>query len=223
MDLRIGTAGIPHSAKPRSSESGIKRVAELGLGCMEVEFVRSVQMKEPRAAKVREAAEEHNVALTVHAPYYVNLNSSEKDKVQASKERILKAARIGHIAGAKSITFHAAFYQGHDHEEVYRTVVDELKEIRRIMDDEGLLMDLRPETTGSPTQFGTVAEILRLSQDIPGVLPCVDFSHLHARSNGAYNTYEEYARVLESIQTELGKEALGKMHMHRSGIDYVLK
>ncbi len=220
MSLRFGTAGIPHSVKQRSTENGIKWLAELGFGCMEMEFVRSVQMKEQRAQKVKEVAEQEGIELTVHAPYYVNLNSREAEKVNASKERILKAARVGWAAGAHSLTFHAAFYHDDDHEDVFRKVLSELKELRTIMDDEGIEMDLRPETTGSPTQFGTVAEILRLSQEIPGVYPCVDFSHLQARSNGQHNTYEDFAAVLEAIKKHLGRDALNQMHMHLSGIDY---
>lgn len=220
MSLRIGTAGIPHSAKPRSTEGGIKRVAELGMGCMEIEFVRSVQMKEPRAAKVKEVAEAEGIELTVHAPYYVNLNSREADKVAASRERILKAARVGWAAGAQSVTFHAAFYHDDAHGDVYNKVRREMHELRRILDDEGNGIDLRPETTGSPTQFGTVSEIVKLSQEIDGVYPCIDFSHLHARTNGEYNTYDAFAELLEFIQKELGDEPLRRLHMHLSGIDY---
>lgn len=218
--LRFGTAGIPLSTKPRSSQNGIKRLAELELGCMELEFVRSVQMKTPTANKVKAVAEAEGIELTVHAPYYVNLNAREPEKVAASKERILKAARIGWEAGAKSVTFHAAFYLGDDPESVYQNVRKELKEVRTRLDDEACNIDLRPETTGSPTQFGTVLEIAKLAQEIPGVYPCIDWSHLHARSNGLYNTYDEIAEVLELVQTEIGKDALKTLHMHLSGIDY---
>lgn len=221
--LRIGTAGIPLSAEPRSSQAGIKRLAQLGLGCMELEFVRSVRMKEPTAEDVKATAKSEDIELTVHAPYYVNLNSRESDKVSASKKRILKAAKIGWAAGAKSITFHAAFYHDDSEDKVYEVVKRELKEVREQLNEEGNMIHLRPETTGSPTQFGTVEEIVQLAVEIPGVWPCVDFSHLHARSKGAYNTYEEFSNVLKFIEQKLGRQALDNLHMHISGIDYGLK
>lgn len=221
--LRIGTAGVPLSAEPRSTKAGIKRLAQLGLGCMELEFVRSVHMKEPTAQDVKATAISEDIELTVHAPYYVNLNSRESDKVAASKKRILKAARIGWIAGAKSITFHAAFNHGDSEDKVYEVVKKELKELREQLNEEGNMIDLRPETTGSPTQFGTVEEIVQLAVELPGVLPCVDFSHLHARSQGAYNTYEEFGDVFKLIEQKLGRQALENLHMHISGIDYGLK
>lgn len=219
-ELRIGTAGVPISTKPRSTQNGIQRVSELGLGCMEMAFVRGVQMKEPTALLVNEVANKADVHLTVHAPYYVNLNAKEKDKVTASAGRIIDAANIGWVAGAKSVTFHAAYYLGDDPKEVYNAVKKELLEIRQRLDDVGNHIHLRPETTGSPTQFGTVEEIVRLGSEIPGVFPCIDFSHLHARSNGAYNTYEEFSQVLELVRKELGQDALDQLHMHLSGIDY---
>lgn len=218
--LRIGTAGIPHSAKPRTSEGGLKRLAELGLTCMELEFVRSVQMGAKTAAKVGQVARELDIGLTVHAPYYVNLNSAEPEKIAASKERILKAARIGAVAGARSVTFHAAFYHEDDPEVVYERVRDGVWEMRRILDGEGNSIRLSPETTGSLSQFGTLEEIVRLSEEIPGVGPCIDFSHLFARSIGEFNTYEQFASALQLVRDKLGDEALQAMHIHLSGIAY---
>ena len=63
---------------------------------------------------------------------------------------------------------------------MYERVRDGLLDVRNRLNDEGVMIDLRPETTGSPTQFGTVAEIVKLATEIPGVFPCIDFSHLHA-------------------------------------------
>src|SRR5690554_2861788 len=120
--LRIGTAGIPASTKPRSTANAAKRVAELGLRHMEIEFVRGVNMKEDTAQEIRALAEEHDISLAVHAPYYVNLNSAEPEKITASKERIIQAARAGAWAGAKSVTFHAAYYHADDPEDVYDRV-----------------------------------------------------------------------------------------------------
>ena len=217
--LRIGTAGIPKSATKRSTQEGIKRLAALDLDCMELEFVRSVQMGEKTADAVKATAADKGIALTVHAPYYVNLNSRESDKVKASEERILKAARIGAAAGAVSVTFHAGFYHDDDPGVVYPVIMKRLKSLRTTLNDEGLSIHLRPETTGSVSQFGTLVEIVGLSQEISGVYPCVDFSHLHARWGGG-STYEDFCEVLSFIQTELGPEALATLHMHVSGIEY---
>ena len=218
--LRIGTAGIPASTKPRSTAHAVKRLAELGLRHMEIEFVRGVKMGEKTAREIRDLAEEHDISLTVHAPYYVNLNSAEPDKITASKDRIIQAARAGAWAGAKSVTFHAAYYHNDDPEDVFQRVKVHMAEMLERLADEQIEIRLSPETTGGPTQFGTLEELVRLGVELPGVYPCVDFSHLFARSIGEFNTYRHFAGALELIRDKLGEDALKEQHIHLSGIEY---
>lgn len=218
--LRIGTAGIPASTKPRSTANAVKRLAELGLRHMEIEFVRGVRMGESTAEQIKALAEEHDISLTVHAPYYVNLNSAEPEKIAASKDRIIQAARAGAWAGARSVTFHAAYYHDDDPQKVYARVKHHMEEMLERLEQEGIDIRLSPETTGGPSQFGTLEELVRLGEDVPGVSPCVDFSHLFARSIGEYNSYEHFAGALQLIQDKLGKGALKELHIHLSGIEY---
>ena len=217
--LLFGTGGVPHSTPKRSSLAGIKQIRELGLDCMELAFVRRVAMGEKAASEVRRIAEEHEVRLSVHAPYYVNLNSPEANKVRASRQRILQAARVGWLCGAQSIVFHAAFYHDDSPPIVYQRVRGHLRELTEELRAEGNGAILRPETTGKASQFGALEELLMLSKEVKGVAPCVDFAHLHART-GDDNSYEEFAALLELIEGELGRAGLEDMHIHISGIDY---
>ncbi len=217
--LLFGPSGVPHSTPRRSSLAGIKQVRELGLDCMELAFVRRVAMGEKTASEVRRAAREHEVRLSVHAPYYVNLNSPEADKVRASRQRILQAARVGWLCGARSIVFHPAFYHDNPPEVVYERVRRHLQELTEELRAEGNETILRPETMGKVSQFGTLEELLMLSKEVEGVAPCVDFAHLHART-GAANSYVEFMALLGLIEGELGRTGLEDMHIHISGIDY---
>jgi len=218
-ELLFGTAGVPLSAKSRSTEAGIEHIAELGLGCMEVEFVQGVKMSPQVAASVGELAASKNVVLTAHGPYAINLNAVELQKVHMSKERILQTARIGALLGAKSVTFHAAFYMKSTPEETYAVVKKHLQDVVNILRREGNRVTISPEVTGKPSQFGTLEEILRLSSEIEGVAPCLDFSHWHART-GKANSYQEFLDILDQVERKLGKEALDNMHIHLSGIAY---
>ena len=218
-ELLFGTAGVPVSAQSRSTEAGIQRIAELGLGCMEVEFVQGVKMSPQVAASVGELATRKNVVLTAHGPYAINLNSVEPQKVHMSKERILQTARIAAMLGAKSITFHAAFYMKSTSEEAYVVVKKHLQEVVKTLRKEGNKVTISPEVTGKPSQFGTLEEILQLSSEIEGVAPCLDFSHWHART-GKANSYREFLAILDQIERKLGRQALDNMHIHVSGIAY---
>ncbi len=218
--LLFGTSGTPKSSKKRNSISGIERVRELGLGCMELEFVRGVKMGEATAGQVLGISENEKIALSVHAPYYINLNSAEPEKVDASIERIYKSSNIGSLCGARNIVFHPAYYQKDVPDKVYEKVLLLLKHLTARLVDEGIDVVLRPETTGKGTQFGSMQENVKLSSEIDNVLPCIDFAHLHARSGGAENSYEEFTSTLELVENQLGREGLDDMHMHVSGIEY---
>ncbi|MDR0767246.1 MAG: TIM barrel protein [Methanosarcinales archaeon] len=220
--LLFGTAGVPVSSKERSTVSGISRVRELGLDCMELEFVQGVRMGEKTAEEVNAAAIKENIALSVHGPYYINLNAVEKEKLDSSVQRIYESARIGNICSATNIVFHPAFYLKDDPKVVYDRVFSLLKELAKRLEDDNIPVTLRPETTGKATQFGDIDEVLSLSAEIDGVLPCIDFSHIHAR-DGKHNTYEEFTLIFEKIEKALGKEGLKTMHCHISGIEYTSK
>jgi deoxyribonuclease-4 len=221
--LRFGPGGVPHSAKKPSTQEGIRRCKELGLGCMEMEFVQRVSMGEATAKEVAVVAAAEDVVLSSHAPYYVNLNSADAQKAAASVSRVLQAARITALCGGTGTIFHAAFYQTTPHDEVYAVVKASLEQMSATLRTEGYDVLLRPETTGKESQFGTVDELLRLSTEVAGVLPCIDFSHLHARSGGAYNSYDEFLGILKQIEAVLGRPGLERMHMHVSGIEYTAK
>jgi len=223
LTLLFGTAGVPLSSVERSSESGVRRIQELNLGALELEFVQGVRMGEEKARKVGTVAKELNIALSCHAPYYINLNSREPEKITASRDRIIHTARISHILGVRSVIFHPAFNHDDPSEVVLERVVRELSIVRETLDAEGNEVILRPETTGKGSQFGDLSETIRISQEVPGVLPCIDFSHLHARTNGRYNTYDEFCAILDETSKALGDRWVKNVHFHISGIEYGLK
>ncbi|GAH43388.1 unnamed protein product, partial [marine sediment metagenome] len=217
--LLFGTAGAPHSSKTASSIDGIKRIAELGLGCLEIEFVYGVRMGEAGARLVAETAQSQGVKLSAHAPYFINLNAHEPEKITASQERILQTARIGAFCGAESIIFHAAYYLGDPPEKTYSSVKKNLAEVMNQLKKENNRVWVRPEVMGKPSQFGTIDEVLNLCTELERVGIGMDFAHWHART-GESNSYPEFASILEQIKQELGDQALKDMHIHVSGIAY---
>ena len=219
-ELLFATAGIPLSSNPRTTLDGIKHVRKLGLGAMEMEFVHSVNISKEKAPFVKKIAQENNIVLTCHAPYFINLNSLDLAKVTASIHRIVSSARITNLCGGYSTCFHPGFYQEQDPKKVFETVKENIKEIVKIMKDENNKVWIRPETTGKETQFGNLDELLRISSEFDNVMPCIDFAHLHARTNGKYNSYEEFSSVLTLVEKFLGKKGLENMHIHATGIAY---
>lgn len=217
--LLFGTGGSPHSAPAHSTVAGIRRIHELGLQAMEVEFVHGVKMSAESALEVKQTASELGVQLSVHAPYAVNLNSSDAAKLEASKQRLVQAARIGALCGARNIVLHAAFYGDDSSARTHETVLKHLTDVVDTVSRESKATCLRPELMGRHSQYGTLEEILELCSAIHGIAPTIDFAHWHART-GRFNTYEEFKVMLNLISDRLGPEALRDMHIHVSGIEY---
>jgi deoxyribonuclease-4 len=224
QSLVFGTVGTPKS-KPKSpggSVGGVLHIAELGLGAMELGWVRSVRVSEKTAREIKNAAEENQVALSVHAPYYINLNGDDEEWPK-SRKRLMDAARAGFLAGATDIVFHPGSYFDRPPEEVLKVVLPRLEGCVEELREEENPVVLRPETMGKGAMLGSLEDTLEMSQ-IEGVEPCLDFAHLHARTgDSAMNSYQEWMGVFEQYGDALGQDSLGRLHCHFSGIEYTEK
>ena len=221
--LNFLTAGMPLTTGKGGYQKAFEILEEMNLDGMEVEFVHGVRMSDDTRKYLKKISEEKNFILTAHGPFYINLNSKEEDKIEASVQRIVDTAQAACDFGGYSITYHAAFHMGKDKETVYQQDHSQTQKIIDILKKYNLKVWVRPETTGKATQWGDYEEIIRLSKEFEQVLPCIDFSHIHARTAGEYNTYDEFCKILERIGTELGNFALDNFHAHLAGIEYTQK
>ena len=219
--LNFITVGMPIKTGKGSYNEAFGVLKEMSLDGMELEFVHGVRMKDEHRTFVKDMSKDF--VVTAHGPFYINLNSKEEEKIDASVQRIIDTASVASQAGAFSITYHAAFYMGGDKETVYNQVKTQTKRIMDVLEREKINVWVRPETTGKATQWGDLDEIIRLSNDFEMVLPCIDFSHLHARSGGEFNTYDEFSRILEKLGKEVGQYAIENFHGHLAGIEYTAK
>ncbi len=220
--LTFATAGVPVSSPKTDTISGLKRVKALGLGGMELEFVHGVRMGNDTAEQIRTKAEKLTLELSVHGPYYINLNSVEEGKQRASETRIFESARVGALCGAQALTFHPAYMMKSTQSEVAAKVLESLESILNAMHQNKIQIRLKPETTGKATQFGSLTELLELHRQNPQIEPYVDFAHLHARENGRFKTKADFEKAVSEIE-KADSKLLKNLHMHVSGIAYSTK
>ncbi len=217
--LLFGTAGVPLSAPISTTLAAIEHVHKIGLDCLEVEFVKGIKMRSETAEEIRKKAEARGIRLSAHAPYYINFNSPEQGKRLASQERLTATCRMAEVCGARNVVFHGGYYGQSSFEDAYRTIKTGLREILSILRAEKNAVTLRIETMGRRAQFGSLDEVLFLCREVEGLLPCLDFSHIHAREGGA-NSYRDFQRVLRKVAKKLGEEVLQNLHVHISGVLY---
>jgi sugar phosphate isomerase/epimerase len=94
--IRFGPAGYPEGAK--GGESAVELVRKKGLDAMELQFGRQVNLSDERADAIRRKAEELDVRLSAHAPYYISFNSVP-ETYEKSKEWVMRTARVASKAG----------------------------------------------------------------------------------------------------------------------------
>jgi deoxyribonuclease-4 len=222
LPFYFGTVGSPNSTpkKPGGSVGAILRIRELGLSALELGWVNAVRISEQSCQVIQAASQAQDVRISVHAPYFINMNADDEEWPK-SRRRLMDAAHFGNLAGATDIVFHPGSYFGHPADMVLPKVVQRLGDCMVELRAAGNSVILRPETMGKSAMLGSLEDTLRMAQEVPGVEPCLDFAHLHARpGNGSMNTHQEWRQVLTTYANILGQEALHRLHIHLSGIEY---
>jgi deoxyribonuclease-4 len=223
--MLFGTVGSPTSTplKPGGSVGAIQHIHALGLSSLELGWVQSVRVTEQTCDLLKTTSKNENVALSVHAPYFINLNASEEEWPK-SRKRLMDAAYYGYLAGATDIVFHPGSYFAQTPEEVLKKALPRLADCVKELSSRKINVILRPETMGKGALLGSFKDTLAMSKNIPTVLPCLDFAHLHARQgDGSLNSEAEWEELLDQYGKDLGSDSLQHLHIHLSGIEYTEK
>ena len=207
MTILIGPAGL---GSVEDAEKNLEEFHKLGLRACEIAFTYGVYIKKKEyALRIGKRARELGIQLSVHAPYWINLNSEEKNKVEASKKRILDSCEMGEFLGAKYVVFHPGYYGKKNPEETYEKIKKEIIEIQEVIRKNKWKIKIAPETTGKVNVFGKEDEILKLVEET-GCFFTLDFAHLLARSQGKVS----YKEMIEKVKK------FNILHCHFSGIEW---
>ncbi|MEK6873770.1 MAG: TIM barrel protein, partial [Nanoarchaeota archaeon] len=207
MPVIFGPSGL---GGVKEAISNLEAYHKLGLRACEIAFTYGVYIKNESDIKtIREAAEKYNIKLSIHAQYWLNLNSYEKVKVEASKKRILDCLRVGEKLGCKSVVIHPGYYGKMSKEESYNNIKKVVIELMEEIKKNKWKVKLCVETMGKVNVFGSISDIKDLVKET-GCSFCLDFAHLKARTNGKMS-YKEMVNEFSEFKD---------WHCHFSGIVY---
>lgn len=215
--IYLGPGGTPHGIK--GTKDSMRYLADEGLNAMEVQFVRGARMKVSTAEEIGKEAEKHDILLSVHAPYYINLNSKKNETIEKSKERIMKSARLADHMGSWIITVHAGYYSDMSSEKATEIISDNVVECAEKIKKESLDVQIGLEQMGKEKSWGTLDEIEKVTERTDIVVPVLDFAHYHARYGGALKNEEDFRDLLQRYESIQG----GPLHSHFSSIEYTKK
>jgi deoxyribonuclease-4 len=225
---RFGPAGVPpafHLLRATLAEVP-QLLHEIGLDALEYEAVRwgkTPQMKQQDAQILGRKAKQHDVWLSLHASYYINL-AGNKTIREASKQRLIACITAAEWMRAHTVVFHPGFYANKSHKEAYNTCLQTLREVQETLSNLGVNnVKLGPETMGRTQQLGTLNEVLDICETLPQTQPVIDWSHIHARENGKLRTADDYLNIITQIENRLGTETARNLHCHFTKIEYTAK
>ncbi len=205
MAIKFGPAGM---GPLKEVEETFEEYHENGIKACEIPFTYQVYIKKREdATKVKKAAKKFGIELTIHAPYWINLNSEDEGKIKGSKKRILDSCRAGHWLGVKRVIFHPGFYGKDSKEETYLQIKERIKELQKEIKKNKWDIKLAPEIMGKVNVFGNVEEIKKLVEETDCSF-CIDFAHILAREKRI--DFEKLKRLFPEK----------KWHCHFSGIEY---
>jgi len=194
---------------------------DMGLTAFEYQCGRGVNIGTEAARKIGEEAKKYNIALSIHAPYYISLSVEEEERKEKNLNHFLKSARAAKAMGATRIIFHPGGVGKHTREEAFQMAEATFHYVMEGLEEAGM-DDLIycPETMGKMNQLGNLDEVLKLCRMYDNLLPCIDWGHMNARTHGAVNSYRAYEQIYSEIEDALGEEKAKIIHCHFSKIEY---
>lgn len=222
---RFGAGGNSdgfYAAGYKSSLDACEYLFGMGLTAYEYEATHGVRLSDAFCVSMAKSAKLFDIALSIHAPYYINLASPDSAIREKSVMHLLKALRAADKMGAERVVFHPGTVGEQNREQALESAAELLEQVVNLAEHEGLLRQiyLCPETMGKPGQLGTLGEVLRLCEICNMVRPTVDFAHIHALGGGSLKERRDFERILHKIARKLGEDAVNNLHIHFSPIEY---
>lgn len=226
MAVKFGPAGNCDSfcAVHKSSLAAPAWIAEFGLDAYEYQCGKGVHIGQASAQELGDKARQAGIALSLHAPYFINLANPDPEALEKTIGYILAACRAADWMGASRVVIHAGALMKRTRQQALDIALASLRAVVEACDEAGLgHITLCPETMGKINQLGDLEEVLRLCAVDERLLPCVDFGHLYARSLGVDEGMAATAHILDRMEQALGEERASRFHSHFSKIAYTPK
>jgi deoxyribonuclease IV len=222
MEPRFGPAGNSDSFYASGLKDSVQMPEWLqgfGLTAYEYQCSRGVHVGEATARKIGQAAGLAGIALSIHAPYFINMATNEFKIRVGSKRHIFRTLEIARWMGASRVVMHPGGTKL-GREQSLKNALQFMEEVLA-ENEEFIGIQLAPETMGKRNQLGSdVEEIIALCKLSPRVVPAVDFGHLNALTGGTFTDKESYLRVLSQIGDALGNTVIKNLHVHFSPIEF---
>lgn len=223
MEIKFGPAGNAQSfadAGFKATVDAPRWLHEMGLNAYEYQCGRGVNIGEETARKIAAQAALHDIAMSLHAPYYINLSNRDEERVQKNIGYVLASCQAATWLGADRIVVHTGGVGKQSRTKAFENTKENVRDILNAVEQAGYTTTICLETMGKQSVIGSAEEIFELVALDDRLLPCIDFGHLNARTCGKCSTEEEFTQVLNLMENTIGTERARVFHSHFSHIEY---
>ncbi len=222
--IKFGPAGTDDNFSAQGYKKTIQvpeYLSKMGLDAFEYQCGRGVKIKEESAIAFGAQAQKYNIALSLHAPYFISMSSVEEEKRLNSIGYILDSAKAIKKMGGQRVIFHSGSCAKISREEALSKAVDTMRLIVNALDENSLGdITVCPETMGKVNQLGSLDEVMALCKVDERIIPCIDFGHLNARDLGWIKSIQEYEKIINIMEDNIGADRTKVFHSHFSKIEY---
>lgn len=198
-----------------------KWLKDNGLSAFEYECGRGVKISDDAASDFGKLAKEESLRLSIHAPYYISLSSTEVEKRDNSITYIIQTLNAAKYMGADRIVIHSGSCGKITRAKALEYAINTLKKAINEADNQGFgNISICPETMGKVKQLGNVDEVIKLCLIDERLIPTIDFGHVNAMSLGKFNSKESISEIFDKLENKLGSYRAKNFHAHYSRIEY---
>lgn len=223
MEIKFGPAGNAQSfadAGFKATVDAPRWLHDMGLNAYEYQCGRGVNIGEATARKIAAQAAAHDIAMSLHAPYYINLSNRDEERVQKNIGYVLASCQAATWLGADRIVVHTGGVGKQSRTKAFENTKENVRDVLDAVEQAGFSTTICLETMGKQSVIGSAEEIFELVALDDRLLPCIDFGHLNARTCGKCSTEEEFAYVLDLMENTIGTARARVFHSHFSHIEY---
>ncbi len=222
--IKFGVAGNSRSFYDEGNESTASAAVwckERGIDVFEYSFGKGINLSDKTAEFIGKAFAEAGVEMTVHAPYYINFSNPDPEMIGKSILYVLNSLKKATILGGNRVVVHPATQGKVSREIALEVAQNNLKILASELEQvTGGDCKVCLETMGKLSQIGDEREIADFCTLSPYFIPCIDFGHLNARSQGLLRKKDDFLHVFDVFLEKLPFEKVKYTHIHFSKIMY---
>lgn len=180
-----------------------------------VSLTSGIARSYPELRGLKEMADELDVELSIHTPYYMDL-IGDGELCFRSMDSVKWGGLMARELGASIVVTHMGLYGEASPKVAQKKVKERIGGLAKWYKKQGIKVPIGVELSGRQEIFGSLPEVAKLCKEVDGIVPVINFAHYHARESGILREPKDFDELLD----EVWKHTKGEFYSHFSGVEH---